>query len=170
MGKFKNYLVEDVKKKVLNELFIKYDGIIKLPPKERDIQIARLAIVAEIDAANLYESMATQVKNKDLKEILLDVAKEEKKHVGEFEFILEELDPNWDQLEDEGEEEAEEKIKEEIVKEASYAGNIGFEEMVMFYKKAESKDIKKMEEMIRKKSWSGIRMLFKKILGIDLKE
>jgi rubrerythrin len=112
MSKFKDYITEKIEPKTLNELFIKYNEIVKLPPKERDIQITRLAIVAEIDAANLYESMATQARNKDLKEILLDVAKEEKKHVGEFEFILENLDPNWDQLEDEGEEEAEQKIKE----------------------------------------------------------
>lgn len=111
MSKFKEYITESTKKKMLNELFVKYNELVKLPAKQRDIQIARLGMIAEIDAANLYESMATQATNKDLKAILLDIAKEEKKHVGEFEFILEELEPNWDQLEDEGEEEAKEKTK-----------------------------------------------------------
>jgi len=60
-------------------------------------------------------------------------------------------------------------IKEPI-EEASYAGNIGFEEMVMFYRKAKDDDIKKMEIMIRKKSWIGVKKLFKKILDIELKE
>lgn len=113
MSKFKEYMTESNKKKVLNELFVKYSELVKLPAKQRDIQIARLGMIAEIDAANLYESMAIQATNKDLKEILLDIAKEEKKHVGEFEFILENLEPNWDQLEDEGEEEAEELVKKE---------------------------------------------------------
>lgn len=113
MNKFKDYMTESTKAKILNELFIQYNEITKLPSgKARDIQIARLAMVAELDAANLYESMIAYAKDKDLKEILQDVADEEKKHVGEFEFILENLDPNWDQLEDEGEEEAEEKVKE----------------------------------------------------------
>lgn len=113
MGKFKDYMVENTKAKALNELFIQYNEITKLPSgKTRDIQIARLAMIAELDAANLYESMIPQAKDKDLKKILQDVADEEKTHAGEFEFILENLDPNWDQLEDEGEEEAEKKVKE----------------------------------------------------------
>jgi rubrerythrin len=111
MSKFTKYLIESNKTKILNELFIQYNELLKLPSKQRDIQMARLSMIAELDAANLYESMAIKATNKDLKEILLDVAKEEKKHAGEFEFILEELDPNWDQLEDEGEEEAEDKTK-----------------------------------------------------------
>lgn len=62
------------------------------------------------------------------------------------------------------------KIKrEEIIKEISYSGNIGFEEMILFYQKANPNDIKKMEMLIRKKSWEGIRKLFKKILNIELK-
>lgn len=111
MSKFKDYITESKKINMLNELFIRYNELINLPSKERDIQMIRLAMSAELDAANLYESMATQATNNDLKDILLDIAKEEKKHVGEFEFILEHLDPNWDQLEDEGEEEAKELTK-----------------------------------------------------------
>lgn len=58
--------------------------------------------------------------------------------------------------------------KEEIMKEAVYSGNIGFEEMVSFYQKANPTQIKDMEMMIKKKSWKGVKRLFKKILGIEL--
>jgi len=44
--------------------------------------------------------------------ILKDVANEEKVHVGEFEYFVEDLDPEWETLEDEGEEEVEKKLKE----------------------------------------------------------
>lgn len=109
--KLKKYLTESNKPKILNELFIQYNELSSLPSKQKDIQMARLGMIAEIDASNFYEAMANQATNKDLKEILLDVAKEEKVHAGEFEFILEQLDPDWDQLEDDGEEEAEDKTK-----------------------------------------------------------
>jgi hypothetical protein len=59
--------------------------------------------------------------------------------------------------------------KEEIIKEAVYAGNIGFEEMIKFYQVADALDIKKMENMIKKGSWKGVKLLFKKVLGVELK-
>jgi hypothetical protein len=57
-----------------------------------DSEILRLAIIAELDATNLYEQMAELTSNKRIKEILLDVAKEEKTHVGEFQALLLEID------------------------------------------------------------------------------
>jgi len=51
-------------------------------------EILRAAIIAELDAINLYEQMADLTDNKNLKEVLLDVAKEEKTHVGEFQTML----------------------------------------------------------------------------------
>ena len=59
--------------------------------------------------------------------------------------------------------------REETIREAAYAGNIGFEEMVLFYQKANPSQIKKMESMIKRKSWKGVKELFKNILGIELK-
>jgi len=59
--------------------------------------------------------------------------------------------------------------REEILKEAAYAGNIGFEEMINFYQKASEDQIKKMEGMIKKKSWIGVKKLFKLVLGVELK-
>jgi len=59
---------------------------------QTDTTLLRRAIIAELDATNLYEQMAAATKNKRLKEIFLDVAKEEKIHVGEFEKLLGEID------------------------------------------------------------------------------
>lgn len=53
-----------------------------------DKEILRVAIIAELDAINLYEQMASLTKKKDIKTILMDVAKEEKTHVGEFQALL----------------------------------------------------------------------------------
>ena len=51
-------------------------------------EILRAAIIAEFDAINLYEQMAALTEDKHLKTILLDIAKEEKTHVGEFQTLL----------------------------------------------------------------------------------
>ncbi len=56
--------------------------------EDLDKQILRTAILAELDAINLYEQMANMTENKQLKMVLLDVAKEEKEHVGEFQYLL----------------------------------------------------------------------------------
>jgi len=55
---------------------------------DMDKEILRTGIIAELDAINLYEQMAAMTKNNDIKKILLDVAKEEKTHVGEFLTLL----------------------------------------------------------------------------------
>jgi rubrerythrin len=51
-------------------------------------EILRAAIIAELDAVNLYEQMAALTDDKHIKTILLDIAKEEKTHVGEFQTLL----------------------------------------------------------------------------------
>jgi len=51
-------------------------------------EILRVAIIAELDAINLYEQLAAITENNDIKKILMDVAKEEKTHVGEFQTLL----------------------------------------------------------------------------------
>lgn len=59
----------------------------------RDKEILRTAILAELDAINLYEQLANNAKNKKIKKVLLDVSKEEKTHIGEFQALLLEIDP-----------------------------------------------------------------------------
>jgi len=59
---------------------------------EVDKEILRAGIIAELDAINLYEQMAAMAESRKIKEVLLDVAKEEKTHVGEFQALLLKLD------------------------------------------------------------------------------
>lgn len=59
--------------------------------------------------------------------------------------------------------------KEENIQEAVYDGNLGFAEMIEFYNTASKIDIKKMEDMIKRGSWKGVKALFKKVLGVELK-
>ena len=55
---------------------------------DMDKEILRTGVIAELDAINLYEQMAAMAKGNDIKKILLDIAKEEKTHVGEFLTLL----------------------------------------------------------------------------------
>ena len=58
-----------------------------------DKEILRVGILAELDAINLYEQMAAMAKDEGIRKILLDIAKEEKTHVGEFQALLLKVDP-----------------------------------------------------------------------------
>lgn len=60
---------------------------------QTDLQVLRTAIEAELDAVSLYEQLAFQADNPLVKEVLLDVAREEKVHAGEFLEVLKDLDP-----------------------------------------------------------------------------
>jgi len=64
----------------------------KIKKEDIDKEILRLGIIAELDAINLYEQLAAMTENQKIKTILLDIAKEEKTHVGEFQTLLLELD------------------------------------------------------------------------------
>jgi rubrerythrin len=64
----------------------------RMKKEDLDKEILRAGIIAELDAINLYEQMAALAENKDIKKILLDIAKEEKTHVGEFQTLLLRLD------------------------------------------------------------------------------
>lgn len=60
----------------------------KVSKKYVDREILRVAVIAELDAISLYEQLAAATDNEGIKKILLDVAKEEKTHVGEFHTLL----------------------------------------------------------------------------------
>jgi len=60
----------------------------KITQQDLDKEILGAAIIAELDAVNLYEQMAALAGNKHVKIVLLDIAKEEKTHVGEFQTLL----------------------------------------------------------------------------------
>ena len=74
---------------MLSQLPIKLD---KVAGKKLDIEILRAAIIAELDAINLYEQFASTAEDKELAKVLLEVAREEKTHVGEFQALLLKMD------------------------------------------------------------------------------
>lgn len=53
-----------------------------------DTEILRAGMIAELDAINMYEQMAALAKDGNIKKMLLDIAKEEKTHLGEFQTLL----------------------------------------------------------------------------------
>ncbi len=84
----------------------------KVNPDNIDKEILRAAIIAELDAINLYEQMANLAKNENIKKVLLDIAKEEKTHVGEFLTMLLELDKEQVKELEKGKEEVREILEE----------------------------------------------------------
>lgn len=83
----------------------------KVDKKDIDKEILRAAIIAELDAVSLYEQMAQLTDDKNLKIILMDVAKEEKTHVGEFQALLLQKDKEQAKELEEGKKEVEEELK-----------------------------------------------------------
>jgi len=69
-------------------------NLIESNPNDTLPEILRNAIAAEIDAINLYEKMAANTTDSKVAKILLSVAQEEKVHVGEFQELLLEIDPD----------------------------------------------------------------------------
>jgi len=67
-------------------------NIDKIKGRNLDKQILRLGIIAELDAISFYEQLANETENEDVKKVLMDIAKEEKTHVGEFQALLIKLD------------------------------------------------------------------------------
>ena len=64
----------------------------KLSKENLNQELLRVAIIAELDAINLYEQLAALTDDKDIKAVFLDIAKEEKTHVGEFQTMLLRMD------------------------------------------------------------------------------
>lgn len=83
----------------------------KVKKEEIDKEILRVGIIAELDAVNLYEQLASMTTNKNIKMLFLDIAKEEKTHVGEFQTLLLSLDKQQAQELEKGKKEVEELIK-----------------------------------------------------------
>ncbi|MEM0053470.1 MAG: ferritin family protein [Nitrososphaeria archaeon] len=83
--------------------------ISKLKKDELDMEILRIGMIAELDAINLYEQLAALTEDKKIKSILLDIAKEEKTHFGEFQTLLLSKDKEQVKELEEGKKEVEEK-------------------------------------------------------------
>lgn len=91
---------------MMSEIPVKID---KARKEEVNKEILRAGMIAELDAVSLYEQMAAMTDNADIKTILLDIAKEEKTHVGEFEALLLRLDKEQEKETANGRKEVEEK-------------------------------------------------------------
>lgn len=72
------------------------------------MEVLRTAIIAELDAVNLYEQMAESIDDEMVKKVLLDIAEEEKVHVGEFQALLLRIDKEQKEALEKGREEVEE--------------------------------------------------------------
>jgi len=82
----------------------------RVKKEDLDREILRVGIIAELDAINLYEQLAAMTDAKDIKKILLDIAKEEKTHVGEFQTLLLRGDEEQVRELEEGKKEVEEEL------------------------------------------------------------
>ena len=80
----------------------------KVSKENIDREILRAGIIAELDAINLYEQMAALAQSEHIKHILLDIAKEEKTHVGEFQALLLKMDQEQVKELEEGKKEVDE--------------------------------------------------------------
>lgn len=86
-------------------------NLAKIKKEDLDREILRVGMIAELDAVNLYEQMAAMTENKNIKALLLDIAKEEKTHTGEFQALLLELDAEQKKELERGKKEVEELTK-----------------------------------------------------------
>ena len=71
-------------------------------------QILRAGMIAELDAVSFYEQMAKMTDDENIKKVLLDIAKEEKTHIAEFETMLLRLDSEQVEENEKGKREIEE--------------------------------------------------------------
>lgn len=78
---------------------------------EELIRAIRFMVAAEYEAIQLYQQLAESTDNELAKDVLIDIANEEKEHAGEFLRLLRELDPEEENFYKEGYEEVEEIIE-----------------------------------------------------------
>lgn len=83
----------------------------KTPKDQIDKEILRAGMIAELDAVSFYEQMASMTNNENIKKVLIDIAREEKTHIGEFEAMLLSLDKEQVQESEKGRKEIEEMME-----------------------------------------------------------
>ena len=80
---------------------------------EELIRAVRFMVSAEYEAIQLYMQLAESTDNKLAKEVLIDIADEERVHAGEFLRLLHELAPDEEKFYKEGYAEVEEEIEKQ---------------------------------------------------------
>ncbi len=78
---------------------------------EELLRAIKFAIVSEFEAIQIYQQIAEATNNVGAKRVLLDIAKEEKEHVGELRELLKVLCPDDEELYEEGAEETRENLE-----------------------------------------------------------
>lgn len=74
------------------------------------VRAIRFMVAAEYEAIQIYVQLAESIDNQLAKEVLMDIADEEKVHAGEFLRLLHELDPEEEKFYAEGKKEVEDEI------------------------------------------------------------
>ena len=77
---------------MLSEIPVDLDIVKK---EDIDKELMRLGMIAELDAVNLYEQMASLTDDENIKSVLLDVAREEMIHVAMFQTLLMDVDTEY---------------------------------------------------------------------------
>ena len=72
---------------MMSKIPIKED-LSKMKKEDVNNEILRVGMIAELDAISLYEQLAAMTTDNNIKKMILDIAKEEKTHVGEFQALL----------------------------------------------------------------------------------
>ena len=85
-------------------------NLAKVNKEDLNKEILRLGMIAELDAVSLYEQLAAATDDENIKKVLLDIAREEKTHISEFETMLLRLDKEQVKENEEGKKEIEELI------------------------------------------------------------
>lgn len=79
--------------------------------KDEIAMALRNDIIAELDAINFYLQQASLESDKKIKKVHLDIAKEEKIHLGEFLTLLLKYDPEQEEMIKDGKKEVSELLK-----------------------------------------------------------
>lgn len=88
------------------------------------VRAVRLMIADEFEAVQVYTQLAESIDNELAREVLLDIADEERVHAGEFQRLLFELAPGEKELYAQGAVEVEEKIAGLVQKTPGTTGSV----------------------------------------------
>ena len=80
--------------------------------EEELLRAIKFAIVSEFEAIQIYQQIAEATDNMGAKRVMLDIAREEKQHVGELRELLKVLSPADEDEYEEGAEETKENLEE----------------------------------------------------------
>ena len=83
------------------------------------MQALRIDIASELEAIFLYESHAAATDDILVKNVLLEIAEEEKQHIGELMMLMRHLEPDMDKYLEKGGNEVKEMMEELGIKEAN---------------------------------------------------